>query len=59
MLCFSIRRGYEVYKNVCAACHSMDFIHYRDMVGVIFTKEEAKAEAEDVWGQHDLYFISQ
>ncbi|KAK7873773.1 hypothetical protein R5R35_005769 [Gryllus longicercus] len=44
----SIRRGYEVYKQVCAACHSMRFIAYRNLVGVSHTEAEAKAEAEEV-----------
>lgn len=43
----SLRRGYEVYKNVCAACHSMRFIAYRHLIGVTHTEEEAKAEAAD------------
>ncbi|XP_050315909.1 cytochrome c1, heme protein, mitochondrial [Anthonomus grandis grandis] len=43
----SIRRGYEVYKQVCAACHSLRFIAYRNLVGVSHTEEEAKAEAEE------------
>jgi len=43
----SIRRGYEVYKQVCAACHSMQYVRYREMVNVIFSEEEAKAEAEE------------
>ncbi|KAF2893985.1 hypothetical protein ILUMI_12181 [Ignelater luminosus] len=43
----SIRRGYEVYKQVCAACHSMRFVCYRNLVGVTHTEEEAKAEAEE------------
>jgi len=43
----SIRRGYEVYKQVCAACHSMEYMYYRNLVGVIFSEEEAKAEAEE------------
>ncbi|XP_060521179.1 cytochrome c1, heme protein, mitochondrial [Cylas formicarius] len=41
----SLRRGYEVYKQVCAACHSMRFICYRHLVGVTHTEEQAKAEA--------------
>jgi ubiquinol-cytochrome c reductase cytochrome c1 subunit len=41
----SIRRGYEVYKQVCAACHSMRYTYYRNLVGVSHTEEEAKAEA--------------
>ncbi|VIO95281.1 Cytochrome C1 family protein [Brugia malayi] len=41
----SARRGYEVYKQVCKACHSMKWIAYRHLVGNIMTEEEAKAEA--------------
>ena len=44
----SVRRGYQVYKQVCAACHSMRFIAYRNLVGVTHTEEEAKAEAEEI-----------
>jgi len=44
----SIRRGYQVYKQVCAACHSMRYLAYRNLVGVTHTEEEAKAEAEEI-----------
>jgi len=44
----SIRRGFQVYKQVCAACHSMEFIAYRNLVGVSHTNEEARALAEEV-----------
>jgi len=44
----SIRRGYQVYKQVCAACHSMRYLAYRNLVNVSHTEEEAKAEAEEV-----------
>jgi len=44
----AIRRGYEVFKQVCAACHSLNFIAYRNLVGVCHTEEEAKTEAEEV-----------
>uniref|UniRef100_A0A0K8TPH4 Cytochrome c1, heme protein, mitochondrial n=1 Tax=Tabanus bromius TaxID=304241 RepID=A0A0K8TPH4_TABBR len=44
----SVRRGYEVYKQVCAACHSMHFIAYRNLIGVTHTEAEAKAEAEQI-----------
>ncbi|PIO70299.1 cytochrome C1 family protein [Teladorsagia circumcincta] len=43
----SVRRGYEVYKQVCAACHSLKYIHYRHFVDTIMTEEEAKAEAAE------------
>ena len=45
---FSVRRGYEVYKQVCAACHSMKYTYYRHLVGVSHTEDEAKAEAQEV-----------
>ncbi|KRX87098.1 Cytochrome c1, heme protein, mitochondrial [Trichinella pseudospiralis] len=44
----SIRRGYQVYKQVCAACHSMKQISYRHFVNVFMTEEEAKREASEV-----------
>jgi len=44
----SLRRGYEVYKQVCAACHSMQYIRYRELIGVTHTDEEAKAEAAEI-----------
>lgn len=47
-LVFSIRRGYQVYKEVCSACHSLNRIAYRHLVGVSHTLEEAKAEAAQV-----------
>jgi len=43
----SIRRGYQVYKQVCAACHSLRYLAYRNLVGVSHTEAEAKAEAEE------------
>ncbi|KAL4440457.1 hypothetical protein ABPG75_003458 [Micractinium tetrahymenae] len=44
----SIRRGFQVYTQVCATCHSMDLIHYRDLVGVCYTEEEAKELASNI-----------
>ncbi|XP_064598887.1 cytochrome c1, heme protein, mitochondrial-like [Liolophura sinensis] len=44
----SIRRGYQVYKQVCSACHSMEYLCYRNLIGVSHTEEEAKAEAAEV-----------
>jgi len=44
----SIRRGYMVYKQVCAACHSMDQIAFRNLVNVSHTAEEARALAEEI-----------
>jgi len=44
----SIRRGHQVYTQVCAACHSVDLIHYRNLVGVCYSEEEAKAMAAEI-----------
>lgn len=43
----SIRRGYQVYREVCAACHSMDRVAWRTMVGVSHTNPEVRAMAEE------------
>jgi cytochrome c1 len=43
----AIRRGHQVYTQVCAACHSMYQIHYRDLVGVAYTEEEVKSMAAE------------
>lgn len=37
-----------MYKQVCAACHSMEYMAYRRLINVSHTEEEAKAEAEEV-----------
>jgi len=44
----SIRRGYEVYKQVCATCHSIQFMRFRHLVDVSHTEAEAKAEAQEI-----------
>lgn len=42
----SVRRGYEVYRQVCATCHSMSRVRFRDLIGVSHTETQAKALAE-------------
>lgn len=44
----SIRRGYEVYRQVCSTCHSMNLVHFRELVGVSHTEVQAKALAESI-----------
>jgi len=43
----SIRRGYQVYKQVCSACHSMRFLAFRNLVDVAYSEDEAKELAAD------------
>eukprot|EP00941_MAST-03F_sp_MAST-3F-sp1_P005434 g5434.t1 len=44
----SIRRGHMVYQQVCASCHSMDLIAFRNLVGVAYSEQEVKAMAQEV-----------
>lgn len=44
----SIRRGFQVYREVCAACHSLDRIAWRNLVGSSHTADEARAQAEEI-----------
>jgi len=43
----SIRRGYQVYRDVCSSCHSLDRIAWRNLVDVSHTTDEIKAMAEE------------
>lgn len=43
----ALRRGFQVYTEVCASCHSLSRIPYRSLVGVTHTVDEAKAMAEE------------
>jgi len=44
----SIRRGYQVYKQVCSACHSMRFLAFRNLVDVAYSEPDAKEIAADI-----------
>lgn len=41
----SIQRGYQVYREVCSACHSMNLLSYRNLQKVGFSEEEVKTIA--------------
>ncbi len=42
------RRGFQVYKEVCSACHSMNLLAYRNLEALGFTEDEVKAIAASV-----------
>ena len=44
----SAQRGFQVYSAVCANCHSMSLLHYRDLSGIGLEPEEIKAIAGGV-----------
>ena len=46
----SLQRGYQVYAEVCASCHSMKHLSYRNLAekgGPEFSKDQAKAIASN------------
>ncbi|MXP27159.1 cytochrome c1 [Altererythrobacter indicus] len=40
-----LQRGYQVYKEVCSACHSLKFVAMRDLEQLGYSEAEVKAEA--------------
>lgn len=40
-----LQRGYQVYKEVCSACHSLKFVAFRDLAQLGYSEAEVKAEA--------------
>jgi ubiquinol-cytochrome c reductase cytochrome c1 subunit len=41
----AVQRGYLVYKDVCASCHSLKYISFRNLPAIGFSEAEAKAIA--------------
>ena len=42
-----LQRGFQVYKEVCSACHSLKQVAFRDLEEIGFTKPEVKAIAKN------------
>ena len=40
-----LQRGFQVYKEVCAACHSLRLVAFRDLAGLGYNEAEIKAIA--------------
>jgi len=56
-----LQRGFQVYKNVCAGCHSLRFIAFRNLQGIGFNEDQIKAIAADMFtrpGKPSDYFPS-
>lgn len=43
-----LKRGFEVYKQVCASCHSVNLMSYRNLQDIGFTEDEVSAIAAEV-----------
>lgn len=41
----ALQRGFQVYTEVCSACHSVELLYYRDLEEIGFSDEEVKAIA--------------
>lgn len=41
----ALRRGLQVYREVCSSCHSMNLVYYRNLGRVDFSENEVKAIA--------------
>jgi ubiquinol-cytochrome c reductase cytochrome c1 subunit len=41
----SLQRGFQVYQEVCAACHSMDLVAFRTLSDIGYNEDEIKAIA--------------
>lgn len=46
--CSALMRVVWPRWQVCAACHSLDLVHFRELVGVCYSEEEAKAMAAEI-----------
>lgn len=42
-----LQRGFQVYKEVCSACHSLKLVAFRDLAGLGYREAEVKAIASD------------
>lgn len=41
----ALQRGLQVYQEVCAACHALEYVAFRNLTDLGFTEDEAKAIA--------------
>ena len=44
----SAQRGYQVYKEICSACHSLQRVAYRNLTEIGFSEDEVKQIASEV-----------
>jgi ubiquinol-cytochrome c reductase cytochrome c1 subunit len=39
------QRGFQVYKEICSACHPVKHLHFRDLADIGYTEDQVKAIA--------------
>ena len=42
-----LRRGYQIYSEVCASCHSLEYLAYRNLSEIGFSEKEIKEIAAE------------
>lgn len=43
----ALQRGYQVYRQVCAACHSMDLVAFRNLEYLGYTEDQVRTIASE------------
>lgn len=43
----ALQRGYKIYREVCAACHSMNLLYYRNLEALGYNEEQIKNIARE------------
>jgi ubiquinol-cytochrome c reductase cytochrome c1 subunit len=46
----ALQRGFQVYKEVCAACHHLQYVYFRDLTALGYTEDQVKGIAA-AWPQ--------
>jgi ubiquinol-cytochrome c reductase cytochrome c1 subunit len=41
-----VQRGFQVYKEICSSCHSLNFVAFRDLEEIGYNEAEVKAIAD-------------
>ena len=42
-----LQRGFQVFQEVCASCHSLEFIAFRNLAEIGFSEDQIKAIAAE------------
>jgi len=46
----ALQRGFQVYKEVCSACHHLQYLYFRDLTALGYTEDQVKGIAAS-WPQ--------
>ena len=49
----SAQRGFQVYKEVCANCHGMKLLSYRDLTGIGLNEAQVESHRRLLRSAHD------